>query len=928
MIKIIFYLSIIILNTGCFLHASISSESLNQVAPTTVAPSFSLKFTNSVVNGFSNIKDIAAEFQSEITISEYSIKSSLEECANSSVWSPSLDKSIDFIIDLSQQLNKVYIKVRWVTGQISDCKEYTIKPDLTPPSKPEKFLAELVLSPRTVSESILFDWISSTDTGSGVSHYEVQIIDIYSKQIIIDWQPHLPGTRITGINVVDPSIVLLAKIRAVDLLGNKSDILWSDLWSGQMTAKNLNPDDSINYYSISNIATILDFNGDGYLDLYPITLGNSLGTKQLYLGSSSGSFSKTTQFPTYTDCKERIFGDFNGDGKIDCFSLDHLYIAEDGVIPQKIKQELTLISSISIFDLYKTADFDKDGDLDVLYYKSNQFFLIRNDNLIFKDFLIFTTAMAINDFLIADIDGDEKFDIVASSITADVIGYYKNAAGYPYTQISNLQVNPSGLAIADFDGDGDLDLISGSNNTGGTSILYLNDGLGQFTSQGSITNVNYVFKVIDWDKDGDSDIVSSNNSNVYLVLNNGSGVFTTSMTLYNSFESYIAIYDYDSDGDFDLIKNEGIRVNNGSNDFNTFITWHNFFDNQLLLDGIINLEIADLDGNSHMDLIYSTGSGVIVRFNEGGLQFSVKKISSTITRSFFMKINDLDNDGDRDIVLLDNNTNQIILIENKGARVFAEVTLLSNVRNLNGASFAIADVNLDGRLDIVHALNSANTIVLQIQNAGVGLSFNQTTIDTNVITPTSIVAGNFNSNDHLDLAVSTNNTSGNSYLFLYANDGSDNFNKVTVQNGGNFGFFNLFSHDFDSDGDLDLIALQEFVYVYLLANNGNGVFAAPVLIGTGSWCRQIAIGDINKDGFNDLVMFDEEANNLTDLLYYKSNNSSSLTRTVLTKSAPWNINSIKLGDVNGDGNLDIIVNSNAYNNSVPYFNHLLLIQPK
>jgi Bacterial Ig-like domain (group 3)/FG-GAP-like repeat len=115
----------------------------------------------------------------------------------------------------------------------------------------------------------------------------------------------------------------------------------------------------------------------------------------------------------------------------------------------------------------------------------------------------------------------------------------------------------------------------------------------------------------------------------------------------------------------------------------------------------------------------------------------------------------------------------------------------------------------------------------------------------------------------------------------------------------------LFSHDFNGDGRTDLVARRTDHTVVVSLAQANRTFAAPVVIYTGAYLTDMAIGDANGDGRDDLVVSDTGTNSLVVL---PSNLDATFGTPIVTAltMAPTEIAS---ADFNGDGAIDIALRS-------------------
>ena len=137
-----------------------------------------------------------------------------------------------------------------------------------------------------------------------------------------------------------------------------------------------------------------------------------------------------------------------------------------------------------------------------------------SDSLLFRNRILAQGAGV----CLGDVDGDGLTDIFLPR-TEGPSALYRNAGGWRFEDITQragvgaADRNASGCALADVDGDRDLDLIVVA--IGGPNTLFLNDGTGRFTQQGhdaglSSTAGSTTIAVADVDGDGDLDLYVAN----------------------------------------------------------------------------------------------------------------------------------------------------------------------------------------------------------------------------------------------------------------------------------------------------------------------------------------------------------------------------------------------------------------------------------
>lgn len=230
-----------------------------------------------------------------------------------------------------------------------------------------------------------------------------------------------------------------------------------------------------------------------------------------------------------------------------------------------------------------TADFDGDGDMDIIATGTNNGPLLyfRNDGgMTFTDRSAASgLGIGINPkhFLAFDADGDRDVDLFLVRLDHANQLFINDGTG-TFTEEAAARglawVNPSwNASAADIDNDGDLDLFVGTRNanlpTQSHNRLYLNDGLGYFTdiSAGSgIEDPNGLVLVSVWfdhDEDGLIDLLIGNDKGAVpwlaegsLYKNLGGGVFTNIGPSVNARLQIDAmgvdVQDVDCDGDWDF----------------------------------------------------------------------------------------------------------------------------------------------------------------------------------------------------------------------------------------------------------------------------------------------------------------------------------------------------------------------------------------
>jgi FG-GAP-like repeat/Divergent InlB B-repeat domain/FG-GAP repeat len=226
-------------------------------------------------------------------------------------------------------------------------------------------------------------------------------------------------------------------------------------------------------------------------------------------------------------------------------------------------------------------------------------------------------------------------------------------------------------------------------------------------------------------------------------------------------------------------------------------------------------------------------------------------------------------------------------------------------------SIAAGDFNGDGHLDLAVANEFTDNVSILLGN-GDG-TFNTAVNYAAGDYPSSVAAGDFNGDGHLDLAVA-NYVSYNVSILIGNGDGT--FNTAVNYAVGRYPY-SVTAGDFNGDGHIDL-AVANYRdtaglvsdYVSILLGNGDGTFNAAVNYVPGSRPRSITTGDFNGDGHLDLAVANSNSDDVSILL---GNGDGTFNAAVNYAAGDFPI-SVSTGDFNRDGYLDLAVANDVSQN--------------
>jgi len=221
-----------------------------------------------------------------------------------------------------------------------------------------------------------------------------------------------------------------------------------------------------------------------------------------------------------------------------------------------------------------------------------------------------------------------------------------------------------------------------------------------------------------------------------------------------------------------------------------------------------------------------------------------------------------------------------------------------------------ADFNGDGKPDLASANSGDNTVSVLLGN-GDGTFTSKSTLATGSV-PFSLTAGDFNGDGKLDLAVANFANGVPSTVSVFLGNGDGTFQAPVTYAAGS-GPISVIAGDFNGDTKLDLaVANQNDHSVSILLGNGDGTFQTHVDYPAGTTdVAAVAFGDFNRDGKFDLAVTNPSSDTVSVLL---GNGDGTFGAPVAyaTGSSGDHPIAVSAVDLNGDGKVDLAVtNLNA-----------------
>ena len=601
-----------------------------------------------------------------------------------------------------------------------------------------------------------------------------------------------------------------------------------------------------------------------------------------------------------------------------------------------------------------TADINGDGKPDVVFACpfDNKVTLLLNTTTTGASTTSFTaqifTVAGPSSLKAIDLNGDNKLDLIVTDTNNNQVVVMLNSttvgaasASFFGTQSFATGMSPTSVISADINGDGKPDLVVGNRLSNSLSVLLNTTSNGattaSFTAQQVFATGTYPTWVsaIDFNGDGKPDlaVANYNSANLSILLNTTTtGAATPSFATQQIFPtgshpSSIVSADANGDGKADLL------VTNSFD--NTVSVFSNYTATSSSTAGFATHTFAtgfepqsavaiDLNADGRLDVLSVNASGgdVSVLMNTTvapALGFVAKQNLGTGSYSNGVTSADINGDGKLDLIEVDRADNTVSVFINN-TPTGAATTSYAPRRTFATGGFpwavAVADLNSDGKPEIIVANffgSSVSVLTNQTATGATMASFSaQATFGTGS-SPMSIAIADINGDGKLDILTADAGASDVAVLRNTTTTGAATpsfAGYLSLSAGG--APSSVASADLNGDGKPDIVVSNKNDGTVSVFQNTTTVataptFAAPQILSVGSQPYGVAIADFNGDGKRDVVAANYGSNTVSILLNTTTAPGATLALAAQQTFDGGNPYAVTTADIDGDGKPDMIV---------------------
>ncbi|HXK48917.1 MAG TPA: VCBS repeat-containing protein [Clostridiales bacterium] len=696
-----------------------------------------------------------------------------------------------------------------------------------------------------------------------------------------------------------------------------------------------------------------DFDNDGDLD---IAISGNTGTgyaSRIFRNDSGGIFDDISAGLHDLRLSSLDWGDYDNDGDLDLFlsgatdtyfCYSYIYRNDNGIFT-----DINAGIEPAGYGSGSFGDYDCDGDLDLLITGFNGGATVtkiyRNDSGIFTDINVqaYVPQLYLSSSEWLDFDSDSDMDFIISGDDAMHEHYtllYINTGSDNFSESSSIFTGAgnSSLDFGDIDNDGDLDIIStGDSGSGYISVIYLNNS-------GNLTNSGISFigvqkggcSLADYDNDGDLDIMISGDDGTQNITK-----------LYNNHSVFQNTQPLSPAGMNASVSGSDLLINFAPGSDNETPSTALTYNIGIEIEGEqVKPEMSNQTtgyrkitgyGNIGQNTSWTLVNALFELLPQEALDITVRAqtVDNCFAGSAFATLNDTVSGEQLELVndpylytndslfwssaYSDSITNYTIQADNDPSFTAPFEDTLDKTKSPKALYITKAIDELSFYTSLTKDLTYYWRIRPNYSNPSRASVFSETPGSFKLIPEFSDISatitglafggsfwGDYDNDGDLDVLVTGQDATLQSYTLIYRNNGDDTFTDI---NAGLIGVSYSYADwgDYDCDGDLDIVIMgnspvsQLFIY-----RNDAGTFS---LLSTSIGCNgygTVKWGDKDNDGDLDLLITgqDESSNEMSKIY---ENNGGTFNESNIGELFPLEWSCGDWADFDNDGDLDIVM---------------------
>ena len=581
-----------------------------------------------------------------------------------------------------------------------------------------------------------------------------------------------------------------------------------------------------------------------------------------------------------------------------------------------------------------TGDVNNDGEIDIVvanYQSNTTSILLWNITLGVWVTQNRSVGNGPRSVAVGDANNDGFADIVtANRLSNDISILLWNSTSQNWTaQTLAVGDQPSSVAIGDATNNGTNEIVIANYNDNNVSIFTWNISNSTWNPEitRSVGSGPVTVKIGDLYEDGLNEIITGNevSGNAIILRWN-----ETAKDWYQAIPivlgippSMLTLGDGNNDGQIELIKTSLL------DNFIYFWAWNHgtqVWDQSTKTIGSNSsaITVGDVNSDGQNDIVttnYWDSNINLLLWNNSANDWSVTT-KSVGTGPAAVIIDDVNNDGLAEIVTANRlaNTISILLWNTTSGMLGGSIWRSVSYRP---AAVAAGDVNHDGEIDIVTANSNNNSVSI--------FTWNETLTDWNPeillpvnVSPTALDIGDVNNDGVQDIVAYTSNVSlpfSRNVSILLWNKLVNDWDPYITRYVAPFSCDDVIIADVNNDGANDIAAVTEYSGPYLfvlLWNKSTGDWNPSRGLTVGAAPYDVEVGDVNNDGFNDIVVAGNRSGPIAAQYWIRLWNGSkgdwdNHSTYTFWFGAQFFTPAIAIGDANNDGLNDLVVTNKEMN---------------